>query len=116
MRFLKRLFLLCLLLALAAGGLLLWFATTPLPLRSSPLHFTIEPGKTAKASGSMLASVVVRFELDATVGGTSFAKGDTMQLKPGRTNVVVDGQSLWVDIPRVSCRLRKDGSRLVCDP
>ncbi|HWU84468.1 MAG TPA: endolytic transglycosylase MltG [Rhodocyclaceae bacterium] len=48
MRFLKRLFLLCLLLALGAGGLLAWFALSPLPLRSTPLDFTIESGMSLK--------------------------------------------------------------------
>jgi len=73
-------------------------------------------GKTAKAEGSMIGVVDVRFEIDVTIGDASFAKGDTKKLKPGRTNVVVNGQSLWIDIPRVACRLRQDGGRLVCDP
>ena len=72
--------------------------------------------KIATAEGSMIALVDVRFELDVTIGETSFGKGDTKKLKPGRTNVFVNGQSLWIDIPRVPCRLRQDGGRLVCDP
>lgn len=62
MRFLKRLFLLCLLLALAAGGLLLWFATTPLPLRSSPLDFTIEPGMSLKKASTAMQDAGLGFE------------------------------------------------------
>lgn len=62
MRFLKRLFLLCLLLALAAGGLLLWFATTPLPLRSSPLDFTIEPGMSLKKASTAMQEAGLGFE------------------------------------------------------
>ena len=73
-------------------------------------------GKTTKAEGSLLALVEVRFEVDAKIGAASFSKGDRRKLKPGRTNVVVGGQSLWIDIPRMPCRLRLDASRLVCDP
>lgn len=62
MRFLKRLFLFCLLLALAAGGLLLWFATTPLPLRSSPLDFTIEPGMSLKKASTAMQDAGLGFE------------------------------------------------------
>lgn len=62
MRFLKRLFLLCLFLALAAGGLFFWFATTPLPLRSSPLDFTIEPGMSLKRASTAMQEAGLGFE------------------------------------------------------
>lgn len=62
MRFLKRLFLLCLFLALAAGGLFFWFATTPLPLRSSPLDFTIEPGMSLKKASTAMQEAGLGFE------------------------------------------------------
>jgi serine/threonine-protein kinase len=74
------------------------------------------PGKTVRAEGAFLAPVTVRLELDAEIGGTSFSRGDATKLKPGRTNVKVGGKSLWVDIPRVSCRLHQAAGRLVCDP
>lgn len=48
MRLFKILFLLLLLLALAAGSLLAWFALTPLQLRHSPTDFTIESGMSLK--------------------------------------------------------------------
>ncbi|MBA3501050.1 MAG: serine/threonine protein kinase [Deltaproteobacteria bacterium] len=73
-------------------------------------------GKTAKVEGSLLALVEVRFEVAAKIGNESFSKGDTRKLKPGRTEVVVGGQSLWIDIPRVPCRLRQEAGRLFCDP
>ena len=76
----------------------------------------VAAGKTAKVQDAMLVPVEVRFELDAQVGGASISKGGVRKLKPGRVNVTVNGQSMWVDIPRVGCRLRQVESRLVCDP
>lgn len=62
MRFLKRLFLLCLLLVVAAGGVFYWFATTPLPLRSSPLDFTIEPGMSLKRASTSMQEAGLGFQ------------------------------------------------------
>lgn len=62
MRFLKRLFLLCLLLVIAAGGLFYWFAATPLPLRTSPLDFTIEPGMSLKRASAAMQDSGLGFE------------------------------------------------------
>jgi UPF0755 protein len=62
MRFLKRLFLLCLLLAVAAGGVFYWFATTPLSLRSSPLDFTIEPGMSLKKASTAMQDAGLGFQ------------------------------------------------------
>jgi hypothetical protein len=76
----------------------------------------VQPGKSATAEGSMLESVQVRFDFDAKIGDDSFTKGQVAKIKPGRKNVIVDGMSLWVDIPRFACRLRFDGGKLVCDP
>ncbi|HLL23248.1 MAG TPA: serine/threonine-protein kinase, partial [Kofleriaceae bacterium] len=73
-------------------------------------------GTPARVAGSMVGEVEVRFDVDAIIGGTAWSKGQTGKLKPGRTNAIVDGQSLWLDIPRVACRLQKEGPRLVCDP
>ena len=76
----------------------------------------VPPGKTVRVEGTMLAPVAIRFEVDAQIGGTSFSRGDSTRLKPGRTNVIVGGKSVWIDIPRFACRLRQDAGRLVCDP
>ena len=62
MRFIKRLFLLCLLLAIAAGGVLYWFATTPLPLKSSPLDFTIESGMSLKKASTAMEAQGLGFQ------------------------------------------------------
>ncbi|HTH94554.1 MAG TPA: endolytic transglycosylase MltG [Rhodocyclaceae bacterium] len=62
MRFIKRLFLLCFLFVLAVGGLGVWFALTPLQLRTSPLDFTIDSGMSLKKASNAMADVGLGFQ------------------------------------------------------
>ena len=62
MRLLKRLFVLCILLAILAASLLAWFATTPLSLRSTPLDFTIESGMSLKKASTAMQAAGLGFQ------------------------------------------------------
>lgn len=62
MRLIKRLFRLCFLLCLAGLAWLAWFALTPLPLRSSPLDFTIESGMSLKRASAAMESSGLGFQ------------------------------------------------------
>ena len=55
MRAIKSLFVFTLLVALAAGGWLAWFATQPRPLPRTPLDFTVKTGAGVKAVSRQLA-------------------------------------------------------------
>ena len=61
MQLLKRLILTVLLLALLAFGLAVWFASRPLPLRSSPLEFDIPPGLSLSAASRRMADAGLGF-------------------------------------------------------
>jgi hypothetical protein len=73
-------------------------------------------GKTVTASGSMLGLVEVRIDADVSIGGVRFDRGVVTKLKPGRTRVVLGNTPIWIEIPRVPCRLHEDAGRVVCDP
>jgi hypothetical protein len=73
-------------------------------------------GKTVTAKGVMLVPVQIRFDLDVTIRGKTYAKGTTAELKPERVNIGYGGKNEWFTIPRFACRLHLDGGRLVCDP
>jgi serine/threonine-protein kinase len=84
----------------------------------------IQPGKVAQVQGTMLATVDVKIQITGDtiqIAGTHYPSGATAKLKPGRYRAVVmhggkGGVAGWLDIPRVSCLLHEQGSRLVCDP
>lgn len=61
LRLIKRLFLLCLIVALCAGGGLAWFAFRPLPLAQSPLDFTVESGMTLKKAAAAMEKAGLGF-------------------------------------------------------
>jgi UPF0755 protein len=59
MRFLSRLLLLVVLLAMLAAGWLAWFATTPVTLKSEPVEFDVPPGFGLRATAQTLAEACV---------------------------------------------------------
>ncbi|HEY3433282.1 MAG TPA: endolytic transglycosylase MltG [Rhodocyclaceae bacterium] len=58
---LKRLFLLLAVSFLACAGLAVWFASRPLPLRSSPLEFEIPPGLSLAAASRRMSEAGLGF-------------------------------------------------------
>jgi len=65
------------------------------------MQVTVAPGATAIASGSVL-DVEVRFDVDATVNGVSYRRGQVVRMRGGRLDI--DGK--WVSVT-VGCTVRR---------
>ena len=61
MVFLKRLFLLLIVGLLACAGVAVWFASRPLPLKTSPLEFEIPPGLSLSAASRRMSDAGLGF-------------------------------------------------------
>ncbi len=62
----------------------------------------------------MLAAVEIRFDVDATVDGTAFARGATTRKKPGQIRLEVHGTTRYVSL-HDACTVR-DTPELDCYP
>ncbi len=65
---------------------------------------TVAAGATVFASGSLLA-VEVTFEVDATVNGKAYKKGQVVPMQGGRLEIVVGGTKTYFSFTR-SCKVR----------
>ncbi|HEY0254531.1 MAG TPA: hypothetical protein VGC41_23550, partial [Kofleriaceae bacterium] len=72
----------------------------------------VGPGQRVPASGSMLGTITVTFEIAATLDGTAFAKGQTTRHAPGSVELEVGGQRKYVTLSR-DCVVRPP---VRCDP
>src|SRR6185436_918352 len=73
---------------------------------------TVAAGATVTVRGALLGTVTVTIGTGKSVviGGSTFKKGDSLQLQPGRLRVVVGGTAVFVNIPNVdACRLDDTG-------
>jgi serine/threonine-protein kinase len=75
---------------------------------------TVAAGATVTVKGALLGTVRVTIGTASTVviGGTTFQKGDSLEVVPGRLRVVVGGTAVFVNVPNVdACRLEDTGDR-----
>ncbi len=75
-------------------------------------HVQVAVGKTATAAGSLLGLVNVTLEVDATINGTPFTRGQVVPVKPGRVELVVGGKRTWITV-QAACRVRA-GDEIGC--
>jgi eukaryotic-like serine/threonine-protein kinase len=68
-------------------------------------HVDVQAGKTATATGSLLGLVNITLEVDATVNGTAYTRGQVVSVKAGRVELVVGGKKAFVTV-QTSCRVR----------
>jgi serine/threonine-protein kinase len=68
-------------------------------------HVDVAAGKTATASGSLIGLVNITLDVDATVDGKPYKRGQVVAVKAGRVELVVGDRKIWVTV-QVPCHVR----------
>lgn len=111
MRLLKRLFLLLVLISLTAVIALVWFATRPLELKSSPLEFTISAGMGLTASSRLISEAGADFMpwqfslLGRLLGKATEIKAGSYELAQGITPLKLLAQLTRGDVSQAEVTL-----------
>jgi hypothetical protein len=82
-------------------------------VKSWTRHVDVAAGTTATAAGSLLGSIQITLDVDATVDGKPYRRGQVATVKTGRVELVVGGKKTWVTV-QTPCHVRADGDDVGC--